>query len=65
MTRKAILQSVGEAEARRVIMTPSEKSRPLRANIFVAETAFKCNVLQIQLSEFDKNSKQTWLDIKD
>ena len=45
-------------------MVSWEKSRPLRANIFMAERVFKCDVLRILLSEFDKGQEQTSLGIK-
>ena len=45
-------------------MVSGEKSRPLKANIFMTRTCFKCNVLMILLSEFDEGQKQTSLGIK-
>ena len=45
-------------------MVSGEKSRPLRAKLFVARRCFKCNVLRILLSEFDEGQKQTSLGIK-
>ena len=45
-------------------MVTGKKGRPLRANIFMAERVFKCDVLRILLSEFDKGQEQTSLGIK-
>ena len=45
-------------------MVSGEKSRPLRANIFMTRRCFKCNVLRILLSEFDEVQEKTSLGIK-
>ena len=45
-------------------MVTGKKGRPLRENIFIAERVFKCDVLQIHLSDLDKSQEQTSLGIK-
>ena len=45
-------------------MVTGKKGRPLRANIFVARRVFKCDVLRILLSDFDKSQEEPSLGIK-
>ena len=46
-------------------MLSGEKSRPLRANIFMARRCFKCNVLRILLSECDEDLKEPSLGVEE
>ena len=58
VTRRAILQSVGEAAARRVIVRTGKEHPQLEANIFVASVCFKRDVLAIHLSDHHENLRK-------
>ena len=67
LTRRAILQSVGEAAARRVIMRPGKEEPRWEANIFMASACFKRDMLAIHLSdlhdirrEHTRNAKESF-----
>ena len=46
-------------------MVEWESGRPLGAKLFMAERVFKCDVLRILLSEFDKGQEYHTLGIKE
>ena len=46
-------------------MRPGKEEPRLGAKLFMARRCFKCNVLMILLSEFDKDLKEPSLDVED
>ena len=46
------------------VMVTGKKGRPLRAKLLMAERVFKCDVLRIVLSDFDKRQDLLSLGVK-